>query len=312
MLIYVAIKLGEKEKAFLKDKVSTDSLIFRDELPKEERHQAFLNAQICFGNIRPGWLEETDQLEWIQLQSVGFGVYQKVKPKVLFQMTHLKNFFAVPVAETALAGILALYRGLDQMVRDKTDQTWQGARLRTTMHLLFKKHILILGGGAIGQHFKKIISGFDCEVTIYGRRESNSDIQTIIDLEKAISQTDILVNILPGTKATTHLLNEERLSQLKPTSIFVNVGRGSAVDEPALIRMLNEERIAGAVLDVTYEEPLPKDHPLWQCPNTLITQHTAGGYEEEILDIVKVFLKNLSRFRNNEPLEHVVDLERGY
>ncbi len=312
MQIYVAIKLNENQKAYLKSHVIRARLIFKDEIEKEHRCDVFLQSDICFGNVRPDWLEMTDRLQWIQLQSVGFGEYQKVKGRVPFIMTHLKNFFAVPVAETALAGILTLYRGIYIMEEDRKSKNWRGVSLRPHLHLLHKKDVLILGGGAIGQHFKKLLAAFDCDTTVYGRRATNSDIQADHELDEAIGKCDILVSILPGTKETIGIINRDRLESLKSSALFVNVGRGSAVDEPVLIELLKNKKIAGAVLDVTYEEPLPVDHPLWDCPNTLITQHTAGGYDDEILDIVKVFLGNLERFQSGESLEHEVDLKRGY
>lgn len=312
MKIYCAIKLGENEKVYLKRIVDPERIQFRDELKKEDRHSAFMNADICFGNVRPEWLEETTKLKWIQLQSVGFGVYQNLRPKVEFKMTHLKNFFGVPVAETALAGILTLYRGTDQCVRDQEKRQWQGIKMRPGLRLVSGKKVMIVGGGSIGQHLKKCLEGFGAETTIYGRRPVNSDIQSPEALDKRLSQMDIIVSSLPGTSETIHFFDRRRLELFKKDALFVNVGRGSAVEEEVLIERLNNRDLWGAVLDVTREEPLPEDHPLYECPNTLLTQHTAGGYQDEILDIVKVFVGNLDRFEKGQELEHLVNLGRGY
>ncbi len=312
MKIYCAIKLNDREKDYLKKELGTTPVTFRDELPKEERKDHFLQSHVCFGNVKPEWLNETTSLKWIQLQSIGFGIYQNVQPVTDFSMTHLKNFFDIPVAETALAGIMALNRGIDQLVIDKEQIVWEGYALRPHLSLLQGKSVLILGGGGIGQQLKKLLSAFDAQVTFYGRRTVNSDIQKLEDLDEALTKTDIVINSLPGTDQTVNLFDKRRLSLLKSDAIFVNVGRGSAVDENALATLLLEKKIKGAVLDVTRIEPLPADHILYQCPNTLLTQHTAGGYKDEILDVVKVFLRNFAKFQKGEELEHIVNLKKGY
>jgi phosphoglycerate dehydrogenase-like enzyme len=102
------------------------------------------------------------------------------------------------------------------------------------------------------------------------------------------------------------------LTAMKPRAIFVNIGRGAVVDEPALIEVLQQRRIGGAVIDVTHTEPLPPTHPLWTCPNTLVTQHTGGGYHDELLDKARIFLENLDRYRRGASLLNPVNLQRGY
>jgi phosphoglycerate dehydrogenase-like enzyme len=97
------------------------------------------------------------------------------------------------------------------------------------------------------------------------------------ELDAELRQTDVLVMILPATEATTHALDAARLTALPRHAFVVNVGRGTTVDEPALVAALTEGRIAGAALDVTEVEPLPADSPLWDAPNLLLTPHAAGG-----------------------------------
>lgn len=313
MNIYCAISLDQEAKKFLRDHLEGESLVFQDELENSDQLPAFLQAGICFGNVPPGWLEQTERLRWIQLESVGFGEYQNVDPKTDFVMTHLKNFFDVPVAESALAGILALYRKVDTLTRLQQQRKWVGQDLRPHMRTLRGAKVCVLGGsGGIGSHLIRLLEPFETEVTVFGRRSTVSDITTTSELERMLPETDILVSSLPETNETIQLMNAERLGLLAPHAIFVNVGRGSLVDEPALIALLREEKIGGAVLDVTDQEPLPPDHPLWTCPNTLLTQHTGGGFDREVRGKVEVFLDNLRRFRKGKTPEHVVNLGRGY
>ena len=108
------------------------------------------------------------------------------------------------------------------------------------------------------------------------------------------------------------LFNHARLSLLKQDALFVNVGRGSVVDEHALAQALQNRRIASAVIDVTVDEPLPHDHPFWTLPNTLLTQHSGGGTKDELDRKIDLFAENLARYREQEQLFGIVDFARGY
>jgi glyoxylate/hydroxypyruvate reductase len=121
-----------------------------------------------------------------------------------------------------------------------------------------------------------------------------------------------LVSTLPETAETKGLISEKYLNLLKPSALFVNVGRGTNVDERALIEILRAKRIMGAVLDVTEIEPIPIDSVLWEMENVLLTQHSSGGWMEESSGKVKFFLENLGRFEKGEELLNIVDLKKGY
>ena len=130
--------------------------------------------------------------------------------------------------------------------------------------------------------------------------------------------TPSLGNVVTSdTPLTSHtvpigLFDAARLSLLKDTALFVNLGRGSVVAEDALARRLREGRLAGAVIDVTSKEPLPQEHEFWTCPHLILTQHTGGGTEDEMDRKIDVFTDNLARYRNGKPLVGIVDFEKGY
>lgn len=129
-------------------------------------------------------------------------------------------------------------------------------------------------------------------------------------LQSFANGLDYLVNILPNTKDTRKIINADLFNALPPHALFINVGRGQAVDESALIEALNQNKIAGAVLDVLEQEPLPKDHPFWETPNLLMTFHTAAPSLPE--DIAKIFIENYELFIEDKPLKYQVNFERGY
>ncbi len=312
MRIFVQSWLTNEEKDFLQQHVLEHELVFARELPPEARKDAAFNSQVIFGNIPPEWIPHCHHLQWLQLDSTGINSYLNCKFSDKCLVTHLKGFYAQPVAETAVGGILALYRKIDELVRLKTEKRWNYKAIRPLINLLHGQHVLIMGGGAIGLQIKNILAVFDCKIVIYSRSKPPADITEPNLLPSAINNADIIVNCLPHTPETINLLDRKKLDQMKSSAIFVNMGRGSVVDEPYLINLLKEEKIAGAVIDVTQQEPLPTDHPWWECPNTILSQHTSGGFMHEGKLKIEIFLKNLNRFINQQPLQGIVNFEKGY
>ena len=140
------------------------------------------------------------------------------------------------------------------------------------------------------------------------------EMYTFEELDSVLPKTEILVMALPATKETNHILSRERIALLPRDAIVVNVGRGTAIDQEALMEALNAGRIAGAALDVVVPEPLPREHPLWSTRNLLLTPHISGnmslGYTCDIN--VDMFCRDLENYAAGRPLEHRVDRKRGY
>jgi len=269
----------------------------------------FKDCEVVFGNVPPDWLQNTQALRWAQLDSVGFGEYRSLDWQQLgsqITLTNLAGFFSDPVAQTALGGILALYRGLDQLILHRLNQRWEGEKQRTQLRTLSGAQIVLFGHGAINRRLEQLLSGFDCAIQTFGKS------WTPAQLDAALSQADIVISTVPETDATVGVFSAQRLALLKHDAIFVNCGRGSVVDEIALASMLDSGALYGAVVDVTIDEPLPADHPFWRTPRLLLTQHTGGGTLDELDRKIRVFADNLSRYLNNQPLHNRVDFNRGY
>ncbi len=275
----------------------------------DRRFETFADCEIVFGNVPLDWALKSPSLRWLQLESVGVDPYVDhlgAFSEKNVTITNLHGFFGQQVAETALAGILALKRGVDKTVRLQAKGVWQGASLRYELTMLHRSRVLILGSGSIAQALKKMLAGFDAEVLLFARNPERADLTTREQLDKELSNTDIVVACLPENAGTRELFDRNRLGLLPPEALFVNVGRGSLVDETALVELLQTKRLGGAVLDVTKNEPLPAEHPFWQLPNVLLTQHCGGGTRDELPRKVEFFLDNLQRFRNGESLFGVV------
>jgi phosphoglycerate dehydrogenase-like enzyme len=155
------------------------------------------------------------------------------------------------------------------------------------------------------------------QVAGVGRRERADDpdfgtVHPVERLDELLGESDYVVSVLPATAGTRGLFDAGRFARMKPTARFVNIGRGSAVDEQALAEALGEGRLAGAALDVFQIEPLPEDSPLWTVPNLVITPHMSGDYAGFHDDLVALFQDNLRRYRAGEALRNAVDKDLGY
>lgn len=269
----------------------------------------FLNSEIVFGNVPAHWYKQANAVRWAQLESVGFGEYRALDWDSLSQhltMTNLAGFFADPVAQTALAGILALYRGMDDFTLLRSQKHWQGNPVRSTLRSLSHCNVLLVGYGTINRRLEELLRPFQCAISIFRRTDSPEV------LDKLLPQTDIVVCTLPETDATVGLFDARRLSLLGANAVFVNCGRGTVLDEIALTAALNNHSLAGAILDVTVEEPLPPEHPFWTTPNTILSQHSGGGSENELDRKIAVFSENLIRYKQGKELDNCVDFQRGY
>jgi len=127
-----------------------------------------------------------------------------------------------------------------------------------------------------------------------------------------LSRADFVVLCLPYTKNTHHFINQNRLSAMQPHAVLLNIGRGGVVDEQALIKALKEKKIGGAALDVTEQEPLPKDSPLWDMENVVITPHHSGISEKYMDRATDIFCANLKAYLKGERLPNQVDKQKGY
>ncbi len=313
MIIYVDAPFKKVHKNNLRIRVPDDILIFKDELQGERQQlDALLKADILLGNPKPvEWLQKATNLKWVQLYSTGFEYYNTIR--IPATITNMKDYYSQPCAETMIAGIMALYRKMNLFSVLKDKKKWVGAPVRLELQLLYNKKVIILGAGNIGRRIAKILIGFDAEVIFFGRTAPEAKLRSIDDLLKYISWADIIIGCLPGTKETRGLYTKEMIDQMKATALFCNVGRGNLVeDEDAMIDALINHKIGGAVLDVTTLEPIPSDSKLWDCPNTILSQHSGGGQLTEFDGIVELFVENLRNYKNGLPLKNQISFKRGY
>ena len=309
MNIYIACELDNSVKKIIKNSLTKHNLYFSNLRFKKNADNNFLKCEIVFGNIPPDWIRQSSKIRWLQLESTGFAEYSNVKKNFLNKnviITNLKSFFAHQVAQTVMAGIFSFYRGLDSFTLLKKRKKWIGDPIRAKLEILNDKNILFFGKGSINQEIAKYIKIFNCK---YSFIDSNSKKNFSI---KKVKKAEIVICALPGTTKTKMLFNKKMINSLSKQTILINVGRGNLINEKYLIKKLKNNDLKGAVLDVTAEEPLRKNNPLWSCPNLILTQHTGGGYKDEMIDKVNFFLNNFQRYKKKSKVLNKINPTKGY
>ncbi len=278
---------------------------------KGESREALQIADIAFGYPDSQSVKESEQLLWVHLHTAGYTSFDRtdIRQALTERGTMLTNSSAVydePCAQHLLAMILGLARGLLLALDvQRGDKSWQMHALRPRLRLLNEQTVLILGFGAIARRLVSLLQPLEMNL-IAVRREIKGDesVRAVkaSDVDKLLPFADHIVNILPHNAQTNNFLNAERLASLKRGAILYNIGRGTTLDQNALVEELRAGRIGAAYLDVVEPEPLPPNHLLWKAPNCFITPHIGGGHDREKEHQIKHFLDNLRRFEQGEVL----------
>ena len=273
--------------------------------------QQLAQATIILGWPRPKDLYKAVRLKWLQTMWAGTDEYEA--PGILPEgviMTSSSGSNRLSVAEHMLACVMALCRRLPTYRDSQKAHRWTDEGVMKTIH---GGTVLVLGAGKIGSTFAGMCRALGARTiglkrTVSGPLPGFDQVYTMDRLEDLLPQADVVALSLPHSPATAGLMNEARLRLMKDDAILVNAGRGSAVDQEALVRIMGEGKLWGAALDVTVPEPLPEDSPLWDIPNLLITPHVAGGMRLEITrkTCIQIAQENLRRYLAGEPLQNRV------
>ena len=258
-------------------------------------------------------LQNLPNLKWVQTTSAGIERLMDASLRRDYVLTNAKDVFGESMSEYVFGYILLSKKRIFERYQAQQSRQWDnedGGRLRG-------KTIGLLGVGSIGSHLAVTAKHFGMHVWGYTRSsESSKNIDKYFhpnsgqDILSFANGLDYLISVLPRTEGTNKIINAELLNALPSHAVVINVGRGNAIDESALVDALNHKKIAGAVLDVTDPEPLPENHPFWTTPNLLLTFHTSAiSYPE---DIARLFIENYHLYVNGKRLKHQVDFERGY
>ena len=289
--------------------------------PDQQRafEQMLDSADALYGipDVDPAALKRTVDanpgLRWVHTMAAGGGGQVKAAgldpgqlQRILF--TTSAGVHGGPLAEFAVFGVLAGAKDLPRLSAQQRDHIWTG---RWQMRQISKMTVLVVGLGGIGTEVARRLSGLGATVIGTSRhRRPVEHVDRVIPTDQIAehaSEVDAIVLTLPGTAATDRLIGAGVFAAVKPGSILVNVGRGTVVDEDALLAALRDGRIGFAALDVFATEPLPPDSPLWDEPNVLVSPHTAALNVAEDRLIAELFAANATRLLDGNELRNVVD-----
>ncbi|WNS76112.1 D-2-hydroxyacid dehydrogenase [Bacillus sp. DTU_2020_1000418_1_SI_GHA_SEK_038] len=274
--------------------------------------------------IIAGWKKEITEyvlapdskLCWVQSWSAGINSMPlKEFNSHHIQLTSANGVHSFPISETIFALMLALTRKIHTYVKNQQTKTWHHSGLKLELH---GKTMGLFGVGAIGKETAKIAKAFGMNVLGFRRsgqpEEFVDKMYTLDQINDVLPLCDYVVVTLPLTGETKHLFGQEQFNLMKPSSFFINIGRGDIVVESELTKALIEGKIAGAGLDVFEKEPLSEDSPLWALENVIITPHTAGSTEHYDKRVIEdIFIPNLKSYLKEEKLPiNLVDYQKGY
>lgn len=275
------------------------------------------DAEIVIGNPPFDALERNTNLRLLQLHSAGTGRYPELyRTHPGLVICCATGAYGHTVAEHMFASLLCLMKRLNEYAVQQQSACWKDLG---SAHSVRGANVLVVGLGDIGSAFARMCRALGASVTGIRRTPaSDPDIADRIfgldQLDTLLPSADVVACALPETPQTRGLLNEARLSLFKPGSYLLNVGRGSLIDETALLKALTNGRLGGAALDVLCTEPLPADSHLWHAPRLLITPHVAGG--DHLPDVgeslARIVTHNLRALSTGEPLLSRVDPSTGY
>ena len=278
-------------------------------------------AEVYLGFGIPGeLLEEGTSLRWVH--SGAAGVRGSLTPAmrasdVIF--TNSAGIHGPPVAETVVAYLLHVARGLDYAVRSQAAGRWDKVVFDAAdapVRELQGSTVGIVGVGGIGREVAWRVGALGARVLGTRRRDEPVEGVELLTgghaLDRLLAESDYVVLTLPETRETRGLMDATALARMKPDAVLVNVSRGGLVDDEALAAALGEGRLRGAALDAFSTEPLPEGHPFWTAPRLLITPHTSAYTHRFWKRETELVLDNLERYQAGEPLRNVVDKAAGY
>jgi phosphoglycerate dehydrogenase-like enzyme len=299
---------------------------FRRSEADERRFQGLVDsAQVLYGipGERPSQLARTlranPALEWVQLMPAGGGgqvrgakLTREELDRVRFTTT--AGVHAVPLAEWCEFGLLAGFKTLPRLLANQRDRLWP--ERRWMMSRLEGSRVLVVGLGSIGRLVAERLARQGVHVAGTSRRDVQVEgVEEVLhpkDLAARVGEFDGIVVTLPGTEETRHLVSAEVLAAVQPGVVIANVGRGTVIDQEALIEGLRSGRVGFAALDVADPEPLPSASALWDLPNVLISPHTAALSDREDELIADLFARNATRYLDGEPVINPVNTHEFY
>jgi len=296
--------------AGLADRVVIDT-VPRKETPSAEQ-MARTEALMAYG-VPPGVLPAMPRLRWAQAMTAGvegWCALPDLPPNLT--LTCARGTHRESMPENIIGALFYVAKPYAAAVANQKHSRW----VHSVAQPLTGKTLGILGLGAIGQDVARIAALLGMRVIGTRRRpEPMRDVAEVLPAERTpevLAQSDFLLLLLPATPATDNFINAERLGMMKPGAWLLNFGRGHLIKDDDLIAAVKANKIAGAMLDVYRQEPLPPEHPFWTTEGIIVLPHIGGPHPQRDSIVARLFVDNLGRFLDDKPLKEIVDRKAGY
>lgn len=298
------------QAAGLADRVQADALP-RKEKPSPEQ-MARTEVLMAFG-VPPGLLPAMPKLRWAQALTAGVeGWFALPDLPASLTLTCARGTHRESMPENILGALFYVAKPYAAAVENQKRQQWVAKMAQP----LNGKTLGILGLGAIGEEVARLAGALGMRVIGTRRRpQPMAHVAEVLPPERTpevLAQSDFLLLLLPATPQTDNFINAQRLAMMKPGAWLLNFGRGHLINDNDLIAAVGQKRIAGAVLDVFRQEPLPSDHPFWTTEGIIVLPHIGGPHPQRDKTVAKLFVENLGRYLEGKPLREVVDRQAGY
>lgn len=312
MNIIVAMPTHPEHELRLKSACPEGHFLFlQDKMPDERMLES---ADVIIGTVPVEKLMQCRNLKLMQLSMAGSDAFAGKLPYGAM-LSNASGAYGLAISEHMLGMLFMLMKKL-YLYRDNQMQSlW---RDEGEVFSIEGARVLTVGLGDIGGEFAKrckLLGAYNIGIrrSIREKPEYMDEMHSLDEIDRLLPMSDIVALALPNGEASKGLMNEDRLSKMRHGAILLNVGRGSAVDTNALVKVLNDGHIL-AGLDVTDPEPLPKEHPLWQCPGVVITPHISGYYHlRKTHDlIIEIAAKNIENLISGRPIMNLVDSDTRY
>jgi phosphoglycerate dehydrogenase-like enzyme len=288
---------------------------------REEFRAKLRDADVVYDSLRADDLDYAPKLKWLQSGGAGMeNLEQKIRDSPIV-VTNMARIFAPGISETAFALLLSLTRGITKYYAPqfaKRQMTPAGTVKSGHHQELVGRTMGIVGMGGIGSMIaRRAYYGFDMRVIATDAKpipkpDYVAELHDPAYFPKMVPQVDVLVTAAPHTPKTERMINEAVFRKMKPTAYYLAMSRGKLFDDMALVNALKQGWIAGAGLDVFPVEPPPSDHPIFDCPNVVMTAHTSGWSVDRQVRLIDLFADNIRRYASGLPLVNVVDKQAGY
>ncbi len=288
-------------------------VIYKSEKTLTDTDLVGVDVLVCYDPFRRLSATAYRDLSYIILSSTGINQLPEAVVASNIKVTHNRYGYATPIAEWIVMMLLVGHKQLSALIEQHQNKNWQ---IRTDLLEMTGRRIVFLGTGNIASQAVKRLTPFDVEIIGVNRSGRSVDgfaaIYPLSELENVLATADAVVVCLPQTAETEKLVATAALSAMKDDAIFINISRGSVVDETALLAALQAGKFSFCALDVVRQEPLDSASPLWNFPQLLITPHNSWLSEKRNNRRLDYIVENLRCIKNGRPLLYVANKKRGY